>query len=686
MTVQNIGNVHLNSGFRKDINILRAVAVLSVIFFHFGFDFATGGYLGVDIFFVISGYLMTAIITSRLESKTFSLFGFYMSRFLRIAPALAGLCVVLLIVGWFVIFPYDYAYLGRNINHALTFKSNISFARGDGYFDTGTDVKWLLHTWSLSVEMQFYLIYPFLLIILHKLLGLKYLRFVLASAALLSFTAYIWTMMYGDANHAFYLLPFRAWELLAGALVVVFPIYTSSDKPTPSKLIGYLRYAGVVFIAIPVIFGSGGNELAIVWAILASVGTILVLATPNREIKTSAPGLKQMSVFIHYTGLISYSLYLWHWPIRSLQQYLGYESDLIITFGAMGVTYIFAALSYRLIETKARVRLERGSFLNRKTALALAVLIIPILIPYSAGKIVRGQNGMVQRLDSLPYENIPTYLYKDPELYLLEGITDKCKNNGSACQLTNGNRVKPQKNWKPDVILMGDSHAMAVAHALSETPTQDQFLKVLLSGSSACIYMKDFDQTRSGDRKFERCKTAYQNSMSVLEKTPSDVPVLMVNYFAAYFEADRWRQVQYNEIGDKPSTTVPLSKAWLDLVCELGAKRDVYIMRSVPKTAEPVIHKLVQNVLRGTTDTLTPKSFAISAATHKQNTVDERVLLNSAQDKCGAKLIDPASAFCSDGFCYGASPEIQPYYRDKTHLNLFGARKLIPLFAQSFAK
>ncbi|MEH6475828.1 MAG: acyltransferase family protein [Sneathiella sp.] len=686
MTVQNIGNVHLNSGFRKDINILRAVAVLSVIFFHFGFGFARGGYLGVDIFFVISGYLMTAIITSRLETKTFSLFGFYMSRFLRIAPALAGLCIISLIVGWFVIFPYDYAYLGRNVNHALMFKSNISFASGDGYFDTGTDIKWLLHTWSLSVEMQFYLIYPFLLIILHKLLGLRYLRFVLAGAALLSFAAYIWTTMYGDPNHAFYLLPFRAWELLAGGLVVVFPIYASSDKSTQNKLIGYLRYAGVALIAIPVIIGSGGTELAILWAALASMGTILVLATPNNEIKGTAPGLKQFSIFVHYTGLISYSLYLWHWPIRSLQQYLGYEDDLMITFGALGVTYIFAAISYTLIETKARVRLEPGHFLNRKTALAFAILIVPILLPYSAAKYVRSQDGIVQRLDSLPYDNMPTYLYKDPELYLLEGITSKCQNNGTGCQLTNGTRIKSQKDWKPDVILIGDSHAMSTAHALSETPIENRFLKVLLTASAGCLYIKDLDQTGAGSRKYERCKSAYQTSMSVLEKFPSDIPVFIVNNFPSYLRAKQWEQIQYQRSGEPQPTVVPLSKTWLNLVCKVSAERDTYIMRSVPKFAEPVVRKIVQNVLRGTTDTLTQKSFAISTAKHSQNTKDERAMLNAAQEQCGAKLIDPASAFCSDGFCYGASSRIQPYYRDEDHLNLFGARKLIPLFAQSFAK
>ncbi|OUR76976.1 hypothetical protein A9Q83_12165 [Alphaproteobacteria bacterium 46_93_T64] len=686
MTSHMLENVHLKNEFRKDINILRAVAVLSVVFFHFGFGFARGGYLGVDIFFVISGYLMTAIILSRMDNRRFSLSGFYISRVLRIVPALSVLCIILLIAGWFLIFPYDYAYLGRNINHALMFKSNFSFARGSGYFDTGTDVKWLLHTWSLSAEMQFYVLYPLILLLLHKFLGRASLRLVLLAATLISFSAYVWAMFYGDPNHAFYLLPYRAWELLAGALVVVFPIHSASDKPSKTNTLKGLRYVGALLVVSSVIFAFGKSEFAILWAFLATLGTALIIATPGKISNPTSPGIKQLSEFVHYTGLISYSLYLWHWPIRSLQQYFGYENNLPITFGAMIITYILAALSFHLVERKAHLRLEYGKIFNRKTALALVVFLVTVFLPYSAAKMVRKADGIVQRLDSLPYDNIPAYLFKNPELYLLEGVVEKCKNNGTACQLTNGTKVKNKNDWKPDVILMGDSHAMAVAHALSETPSQDRFLHVLLSASSACIFMKDFDQTRTGDRKFERCKNAYQNLMTILGKTPSDVPLFMVNYYSAYFKADRWKQVEYEQNSGRSSTPVPLPKAWLDLVCTLSAKRNVYILRSVPTASEPVIHKLVQNVLRGTTDSLTPKSFAISTAQHDQNTKDEKILLESAAEKCGAKLVDPAPTFCDAGFCYGTSSDIKPYYRDTAHLNLYGARKLIPLFSESFAK
>lgn len=680
-------NTHLSVKFRKDINLLRAFAVTAVILFHFDFGFALGGYLGVDVFFVISGYLMTSIILSRLTQKRFSLVGFYISRLLRIVPALVALCLVLTVVGWFLIFPYDYAYLARNINHALTFKSNISFSGGAGYFDTGTDIKWLLHTWSLSVEMQFYLIYPIVLLLLNRLFGLTGIRVILMAAMLVSLGAYIWTMQYGNPNHAFYLLPNRAWQLLAGAVTVVFPIFSITDTQTQNVKPHFFRIAGIGLIVISAIFGVGNGAFAVVWALLSTIGTVFILATPACLAGISIPGAPYVRNIAHYIGLISYSLYLWHWPVRSFQEYLGYEESVIATSIALFVTVASGALSFHLVEktVNALSKSRDGRGIKWRPVVAIVVSVSALLLVYGSAKTIREKDGIVQRLDSLPFENIPTYLFKNPELYLLEGIADKCSNNGTACRLTNGERVSNEGEWKPDLILSGDSHAMAVAHALSETPYENRHLNLLLSGSAACIYFNGFDQTLPGDRKFERCKRAYSQFLKILDETPQSVPLLFANFFPKYLTQGRWSNIRYEEGEHGDVKPLLLQKAWLDMVCQFSKKREVFIMKSVPSTSIPVVKTIVQNVLKGTITTLNQATFDTSVSTHQKKTLGEETLLEMASQKCGVTLIDPSTVLCENGICHGTSTEVVPLYRDSSHLNLYGSRKLIPLFEETFA-
>ena len=158
--------------FRKDINGLRAYAVLAVMLYHFQIPFFNGGFVGVDVFFVISGYLMTRIILQGMEKGNGWLLNFYYGRARRIIPAVLVLCAVLLFLGWFLVLPEDYRKLAKHSVAALTFSSNVTFWKESGYFDVASHEKWLLHTWSLSVEWQFYLLYPLILWVARRLFGL----------------------------------------------------------------------------------------------------------------------------------------------------------------------------------------------------------------------------------------------------------------------------------------------------------------------------------------------------------------------------------------------------------------------------------------------------------------------------------------------------------------------------------
>lgn len=325
--------------FREDINGLRAIAVTAVVLFHFGIPGLDGGFAGVDVFFVISGYLMTVIILSRFGRDAFSLTGFYRARARRILPALTATCVAVPVVGWFMLLPEEYETLGTHVLGSLTFLSNFVYWKEAGYFDAASHDKWLLHTWSLSVEWQFYLLYPLGLLALRRLFHPAALRGWVVVAAALSFACSVYASSRWETS-AFFLLPTRAWELLAGGLVFLFPLQVSMRS---ARL---LQYAGLALI--------GGSILAIGpdvhwpgWpATLPVLGTVLVILASRQD--SALLGNRAMQ----FLGTTSYSTYLWHWPLAAWLAYFGLGREpLWVATGIVGAVTL-GYLSYRLIESR----------------------------------------------------------------------------------------------------------------------------------------------------------------------------------------------------------------------------------------------------------------------------------------------------------------------------------------------
>lgn len=456
--------------FRSDINGLRAIAVAAVVLFHFAVPGIGGGFAGVDVFFVISGYLMTQIIFPQVENMRFSLIYFYLARARRILPALVALCIAVTIAGWFTLLPADYKTLGKHVAGALSFVSNIVFARESGYFDAAPVDKWLLHTWSLSVEWQFYIIYPIVAMLAIPRLGRRMTGYLVVAACISSL------VLAGYATgkwptQAFYLLPTRAWEMLAGAIVFLYPIDLAEKK---MKLI---EITGLFFIVFAFIFFSHPNAWPGYSATIPVIGAMAVLwARRGDSIFTS----NKFSTFI---GKISYSVYLWHWPIVvAINYYDVAKNTLWCVSGIVGST-ICGWISYNLIETKKTktIKSKKSSRLAEIRMLVLPVALIGIACAIHG---LDGFPGPVRSINSSERAQFIAAYHTLHETGLGAAYRQECDfydwNTKHAKSVIDASCT--QFGGKGVTFLWGDSYAQALSLGLKELVGANHLSQVATSG------------------------------------------------------------------------------------------------------------------------------------------------------------------------------------------------------------
>ncbi|HWO08835.1 MAG TPA: acyltransferase family protein, partial [Polyangiaceae bacterium] len=338
--------------YRADIDGLRALAVLPVVLFHGHVSALPGGFVGVDVFFVISGFLICSAIGQELNRGTFSIASFYERRCRRILPALFATFSATSVLASFVLMPPDLAAFGRSLLSSVLFASNLFFWKTSGYFDGMAELKPLLHTWSLSVEEQFYLIVPYVLMATSALCRKRFLL-VLLPLALGSFALGCWALERAPSA-AFYMLPTRFWEIMLGGLVGL----GASTGPRARWLREVLAATGLAAIAIAACSYSEMTPFPGVSALLPCAGGALVIYAGLGGGSVVGRLLSQRPcVFI---GKISYSLYLWHWPLFSLYRYqVGRELSALESALLIGASFALAALSWRFIEQPFR-RSERA--------------------------------------------------------------------------------------------------------------------------------------------------------------------------------------------------------------------------------------------------------------------------------------------------------------------------------------
>ena len=374
----------IGSQFRTDINGLRAYAVVFVVLFHFNVFGFSAGYLGVDVFFVISGYLMTKIIVEKLEHNNFSFVDFYLSRIIRIYPALLFLVLVLTVLGLFVFIPEDLKNFAKDARYSLTFLSNNLFYEQSGdYFATSSHDKALLHTWSLAVEWQFYILFPIILYTFKKLT--KQTKYIGILLLILFSGSFLLSVKLTPENpiYAFFKLSTRAWELIAGGLVY-FYFNQYSLSSIKQRII---EYTGFGLLALSLIFLTKDTPWPGYAASLPVLGTVLILIANRQNSILTKPK------FIQSLGSASYSIYLWHWPISFLLSYFLIQKNIINISFALLLSFVLGWLSYKYIEP-CRIHLNK---INKKYLYLLFILSIAILYPFYK---FLGKDGLENRADA----------------------------------------------------------------------------------------------------------------------------------------------------------------------------------------------------------------------------------------------------------------------------------------------
>jgi peptidoglycan/LPS O-acetylase OafA/YrhL len=633
--------------YRPEIDGLRALAVIPVILFHAGFEIFSGGFVGVDIFFVISGYLITSIIVAELNAGQFSLVNFYERRARRILPALFFVMLACLPFAWYWLIPEDMKAFSKSLAAVSLFASNILFWKTSGYFDTATELKPLLHTWSLAVEEQYYLFFPLLLMLLWR-----FQRFWIVSALSFLFLVSLFLAQWGATaapSAAFYLLPTRGWELLVGAFIALY--FSKQHDALSTQFWHQLgSVCGAVLIFYAVFVFDEKTPFPSFYTLIPVIGTALIVLSAN---KNTFVGKLLGSRVLVGIGLISYSAYLWHQPLFAFTRYKIFDEPSKWLMTAMvALSIALAYVTWRYVETPFR---NKQGF-SRKSifTFSLAGSLFFILIG-GVGSVTQGfkDRGMAQKFTALEYDtkklgyklcDSPALINGDPLNY---------------CFVTNQGPV--------NAVIIGDSHADDKFYGIEKNDSSKNWA---LIGNSSCPPV--LDVSVEGDQK--GCERKFKKIIAWLISN-EQIDTVLLSYYGNYaldtsYAADHIAKkvgpdnitISSNEIKDLQRAELfyyGLSRS----VAELSkTNKSIYIAVDIPELPFfPV------DCLRGRPDCqISLSQLQGRQAVHRKSLDDLKAQFPNVH------IFDPTNIFCSAKSCSYIRNETV-LYRDSHHLTLAGS-------------
>ncbi|ELL4669963.1 acyltransferase [Vibrio fluvialis] len=642
--------------FRKDINGLRAIAVIAVVLFHFNASWMPGGFAGVDVFFVISGFLMTGIIFRGIEQENFSILKFYVARANRIIPALAVLCLVLLVFGWFYLTPLDYRALGKHVGSSMGFLSNIIYWRESGYFDAASHEKWLLHTWSLSAEWQFYIIYPLVLVAMRKFMSLKAMKATVLVGTVLGFIFCV-VATYKWPNPAYYLLPTRAWEMMIGGVAYLYPLKLAENRKK------VFEWVGLALIILSYIFISKENLWPGYLALIPVFGAFLLIqAQRNDSIVTG-------NIIFQSLGKWSYSIYLWHWPLVVAIYYFSLPEQFIY-FGLI-LSIILGFISNRYVESINFRNDFNGVFSYLKFKPVYLCVFVAFLGSYTFftdGVKYKYTQDIISILD-----------YSDTQVGLLDEFEKELK---SGCDLRSFDKPNCHRleNGHYDVIVLGDSHAGAISTGINESLIRfNPNAKMVNAGAPGCLPvlgMKHRDKTRDYCKDYNR--TIYNLINDKYNKTPIIIAARLNLYpfgFNENGEINKPYMYFEKDIFDD-DYKLDFKNNFVNSMCKLSIKNPVYIIKPVPEFGFSIPNEIIKQKIVN-------REINIEMSVKDYNDRNDYIesVLKSVKNNCDVEIIDTTNAFINKrGMLSPISEYGMPMYVDDNHLNVLGASNISSFF------
>jgi peptidoglycan/LPS O-acetylase OafA/YrhL len=494
--------------FRQDINGLRAIAVIAVVLFHFNPSWMPGGFAGVDVFFVISGFLMTGIIFRGFEQDKFSILKFYIARANRIIPALGVLCIVLLVFGWFYLTPLDYKSLGKHTASSMLFISNFTYWKEADYFAAASHEKWLLHTWSLSAEWQFYIIYPLVLVVMRKFMSIKSMKIMVLVGAILGFIFCI-ISTYKWPGPSYYLLPTRAWEMMIGGVAYLYPFHLQEKR---KKL---FEWVGLILIVGSYVLISKDSPWPGYLAIFPVLGTFLIIQAQRND------SLITNNTIMQKIGVWSYSIYLWHWPLVVAIYYFSLHE--IFIYLGIALSILLGYLSNRYIE-KIKFRNDFYSLFSYLKCKPVHIVLI-IGVFGNAILLTDGLDYSYRKGASSPKAKFLNK-YEQAHRNLADTYWLKCNTYSSLS--SNGTLITDpscvEKKGEGGVFLWGDSHAEALSFGL-RTLLQSVDIPFYQKTSAGCKASLSENLTKTGNSK-KACDHSNKLSLESISKLKPQLVII----------------------------------------------------------------------------------------------------------------------------------------------------------------
>lgn len=559
--------------YRPEIDGLRGIAIILVLVFHAFPKALSGAFVGVDIFFVISGFLISSIILDNLQTGSFSFADFYSRRIRRIFPALILILAFCLVFGWFFLFASEYEQLAKHVTSSSIFISNFTLLNESGYFDSSAASKPLLHLWSLAIEEQFYIFWPIIIVLFQK----RRLKLIIA---LLVIASFLWNIFLSHKQPAaaFYLPQSRAWELLVGCFLAIIKYEKLQDRNWPSILGAIL-----ILIAISVI---KKEHYPGAWALLPTIGAALIILSKNSWLNRKVLSNK----FLIGVGLISFPLYLWHWPLLSFASIMGIHTPIFSSI-IIAISVLLAIFTYKFLEKPIR----KNWGLKIKTIILILLMVMLGILGVIAKKTAKNRHNTRDEYIAFFDNSLPQMHYIS-EHNLAEKSRDDCNFHdvekyraGKATLVPRAEISKScyqrDKIHPKSLFMWGDSHVQHLYPGLKNNLSSDW--QILIVASSGC--KSEIVKTKS---KTNYCVQSNWFALKTIKETKPDV-VLIAQLSVQDIKSMSEKVALLKSFGVKKIIFIGQAPQWTNELPKIIARK--FWMYTPQRTFEEINEQILTN-------------------------------------------------------------------------------------------